>query len=276
MSSKGFLIYASGEEYVKQAYLCALSIIASGNRYPISIVTDTELVEKYKKVFDNVIETPWNTPTKSRFHTENRWKLYHATPYEETIVLDSDVLIQQDLESFWTLMKNYDLYYPTRVFTYRKDLVTSNYYRKAFVANSLPNVYNTLHFFRKCDKSKEYYAWLETISNNWELFYGKFCKEYYPKQPSMDITCAIAAKIMDIDTEITNVKMDLPMIVHMKPAIQRWENAISKWQDRVGVYVNKKLNLKVGNHLQDTVFHYTENDFVTDDIIRKYESCLTE
>ena len=55
MSSKGFLIYASGEEYVKQAYLCALSIIASGNRYPISIVTDTELVEKYKKVIYKVI-----------------------------------------------------------------------------------------------------------------------------------------------------------------------------------------------------------------------------
>ena len=139
MSNKGFLIYASGEEYVKQAYLCALSIIASGNQYPVSIVTDTNVPTKYKK-------------TDSRFHTENRWKLYHATPYEETIVLDSDVLVQQDLGPFWGLMKNYDLYYPTRVFTYRKDLVTSNYYRKAFVANNLPNVYNTLHFFRKCDK----------------------------------------------------------------------------------------------------------------------------
>jgi len=275
MSNKGFLIYASGEEYVKQAYLCALSIIASNNQYPISIVTDTQLIEKYKKVFDKIIETPWNTSTDSRFHTENRWKLYHATPYEETIVLDSDILVQKDLEPFWKLMKNYDLYYPTRVFTYRKDLVTNNYYRKAFVANNLPNVYNTLHFFRKCEKSKEYYAWLETISNNWELFYGNFCKNYYPKQPSMDITCAIAAKIMDIDTEITNAKMDLPMIVHMKPAVQNWENAISKWQDRVGAYVNNNLNLKIGNHLQDTVFHYTENDFVTDDIIRKYESCLT-
>lgn len=276
MSNKGFLIYASGEEYVKQAYLCALSIIASGNQHPVSIVTDTPLLEKYKKVFDKVIETPWNTKTDSRFHTENRWKLYHATPYEETIVLDSDVLVQQDLEPFWNLMKNYFLYYPSRVFTYRKDLVTSNYYRKAFVANNLPNVYNTLHFFRKCERSKEYFTWLETISNNWELFYGNFCKDYYPKQPSMDITCAIAAKIMDIDTEITNSKMDLPMIVHMKPAIQKWQNLVTSWQDRVGVYVNDRLDLKIGNHLQDTVFHYTENDFVTDDIIGKYETCLKD
>ncbi len=41
------------------------------------------------------------------------------------------------------------------------------------------------------------------------------------------------------------------------------------------MYVNNNLNLKIGNYLQDTVFHYTENDFVTDDIIGKYESCLT-
>ena len=78
---------------------------------------------------------------------------------------------------------------------------------------------------------------------------------------------------MDIDTTFTNSTIDLPMIVHMKPSIQNWLNQTSKWQDRVGTYVTDDAILKVGNHLQDTVFHYTENDFVTDNIIRKYEQC---
>jgi len=180
----------------------------------------------------------------------------------------------QNLDYLWSFFKNYDIYYPTRAFTYRKDLVTSDYYRKAFTANNLPNVYNALHFFRKSDKSKEYYTLIELISNNWELFYGNFCKNAFPKKPSMDITCAIASKILDIDTEITNARQDMPMLVHMKPAIQGWENSISNWQDRVGVYLTSDLKLKIGNHLQDTVFHYTESNFVTDDIIGKYELCL--
>ncbi len=273
MSSKGFLIYASGKEFVTQAYLWALSIRASGNKYPVSIVTNDKLSAKYKKVFDKIVDIPWYKETTSRFQTEHRWKNYHATPYDETIVLDSDVLIQQDLEAFWSLMKNYDLYYPSRVFTYRKELITNNFYRKAFVKNNLPSVYNTLHYFKKCELCKEYYAWVELICNNWELFYGNFCQEFYPKQPSMDITAAIAAKIMNIDTQFTNATLDLPMIVHMKPAIQNWLNETSSWQDRVGSYIADDATLKVGNHLQDTVFHYTENNFVTDDIIRKYEQC---
>lgn len=274
MSSKGFLIYAEGDSYVKQAYLCAMSVIATKNSYPISIVTADIVPEEYKWAFDKIIDTPWYNPTDSRFKTEHRWKLYHATPYEETIVLDADVLVLQNLDYVWSFFRNYDMYYPTRVYTYRKDLVTSDYYRKAFTANNLPNVYNTLHYFKKCDKSKEYYAWVELISNNWELFYGHFCKEYFPKQASMDVTCAIAAKIMDIDTEITNTSLNIPMITHMKPAIQGWGQRCSNWQTRVGTYLTDDLKLKIGNHLQDNIFHYTEKDFVTDTIIGKYESCL--
>lgn len=274
MSSKGFLIYAEGEVYIKQAYLCALSILTSGNKYPVSIVTCDTVPNEYKQVFDQIIPIPWYEKSDSRFKTEHRWKLYHATPYDETIVLDSDVLVLQDLDYFWNLMRNYDLYYPTRAFTYRKELVTSDYYRKAFTANKLPNVYNALHYFKKCDKCKEFFAWIELVSNNWELFYGHFCKEFYPKAPSMDITCAIALKIMDIDTEATNIRQDAPMLVHMKPKIQNWRKQTTTWQDKVGVYLSDDLNLKIGNHLQNTVFHYTENDFVTDDIIGKYEQCL--
>jgi hypothetical protein len=271
---KGFLIFAQGEEYIKQAYLCALSIIATKNSYPVSIVTSDKISKEYKWAFDKIIPVPWFEKSDSRFQTEHRWKLYHATPYNETIVLDADVLILQNLDYLWNIFNNYEIYYPTRVFTYRKDLVTSNFYRKAFTSNNLPNVYNALHFFKKSDKSKEYYTWVELISNNWQLFYGHFCKEHFPAQPSMDITCAIAAKIMDIDTEITNVKQDLPMLVHMKPKIQHWVQDTETWANRVGVYLTDDLKLKIGNHLQDTVFHYVDNNFVTDTIIGKYENAV--
>lgn len=274
MSSKGFLLYAEGAEYVKQAYLCAMSLIATQNSYPVSIVTSTEVPEEYKWVFDKIIEIPWYTESNSRFQTEHRWKLYHATPYNETIVLDTDILVLQNLEYAWNFFKNYYIFYPTRVFTYRQELVSSDYYRKAFTANNLPNLYNTLHYFKKTEKSKEYYAWVELICNNWELFYGHFCKEYFPKQPSMDITCAIAAKILDVDTEITNQKQDIPMIVHMKTAIQGWHQPVPTWQHKVGTYITDDLKLKIGNHLQSTVFHYTENDFAEERIIRKYEAWL--
>lgn len=274
MNGKGYCIFADGKEYVEQAYLCALSILASNNSYPVSLITNYPVPDRFYNIFDNIIAIPWYKEDNTRLKIENRWKIYHATPYEQTIVLDSDVLVLQNLDYAWNLLENYYVYYPTRVYTYRSELIKSDYYRKAFTANELPNFYNCLHYFKKSDRAKEFFSWVEIITNNWELFYGHFCAEYYPKQPSMDVTTAIAAKIMDCDTAISNNSSDIIEIVHMKSQIQNWKMPTSRWQDRVGVYLNENLQLKIGNYQQNTVFHYTENDFVTQDKIRKYEKCL--
>lgn len=274
MQGKGFLIYAEGEHYVKQAYLAALSIRASGNEFPVSLVTNNTLNAKQRAIFDQIIDIPWYVESNTVLKTENRWKMYHASPYYETIVLDSDTLVLQNLHSFWNFLNNYNIYFPTRVFTYRKEPVQSDYYRKAFAANSLPNFYNCVHYFKKSDWSKQFFEWVQTVSDNWELFYGKFCAEYYPKEPSMDITTAIASKILDCDLEISNQKQTAPEIVHLKPQVQNWRMPKNRWQNKVGVYLTEDLQLKIGNHRQDSVIHYTEKDFCTDDKIAKYEKQL--
>ena len=44
----------------------------------------------YKHVFDNIIPIPWgNLAKNSDWKIENRWKLYHLSPYEHTIVMDA-------------------------------------------------------------------------------------------------------------------------------------------------------------------------------------------
>jgi hypothetical protein len=274
MNSRGFVIYAEGKTHLKQAYLAALSLQAADNTYPISVITNCTVSKKFRKAFDKIIEIPWYEESQTDLCAENRWKIYHATPYENTIVLDSDVLVLENLEYFWNFVENYELYFPTEVFTYRKEKITSDYYRKAFTENNLPNLYNCVHYFSKSQFAQEFYAWVELVTNNWELFYGKFCSEHYPKQPSMDVTAAIVSKILDCDTEISNQNNDLLEIIHMKPMIQNWNNPKSTWQSNVGTYLTEDLQLKIGNHRQDTVFHYTENSFCQDNIIRKFEECL--
>ncbi len=48
-------------------------------------------MEKYKyfkSLFDNIIDIPWIE--EQRYAVEHRWKLYHISPYEETVVLDTN------------------------------------------------------------------------------------------------------------------------------------------------------------------------------------------
>ena len=274
MKSKGFLIFADDKTHLQQAYLCALSIKASNNKYPVSVVTDAYTESKHSEVFDEIKRIPWKNADFTQLQAENRWKIYHITPYERTIVLDSDILVLQNLEYFWNAVSQYQIYYPTTVFSYRQEVITSDYYRKAFTNNKLPNFYNAFHYFEKSDFAHEFFDWMETVTNNWQLFYGHYCKENYPNYPSMDITAAIVAKILDCDDLISNQEQTMPNLVHMKPKIQGWKQPTSRWQDKVGVYLNNDLELKIGNHRQNTVFHYTENTFPVQDMIRKYEKCL--
>jgi hypothetical protein len=271
--SKGFLIYAKGSDYLKQAYLCTLSIKASKNSYPVTIVTD-DVSRVTTDVYDNVIEVPWKDNDTTRYQTSSRWKNYHATPYDETIVLDSDVLVLQNIDKWWEFLEKYDIFFPSRVYTYRNELVTSDYYRKAFVVNHLPNLYSGFHYFKKSDKSKEFFEWLELISNNWELFYGKMCSEYYPKVPSFDISVAIASKILGVEHVITNKKIDFLRFTHMKPRLQGWNYPKDLWTNQVGVYLRPNLDLIIGNFYQTGIFHYVENEFVTSNMIECYENAL--
>ena len=272
--SKGFVMMAVGRDYVLQACLCAMSIKHTGNMFPISVITNDKIPSKYKKLFDKVVKIPWSNNKVDRFATTDRWKIYHASPYEETIILDTDILILQSLNDFWKTLANYNLYFLTTVHTYRHKEVTSNYYRKAFTENKLPNLYSAVHYFKKSPEAHNFYKWVELVSNNWEFFYGQFCKEFYPKLPSMDITYAIVSKILDIDTEVVNSKSKFPMLVHMKPRIQEWRHVSTSWQTKVGAYLTDDCLLTIGNTLQQGVFHYTENDFVRQEFLDRYANAI--
>lgn len=272
--SKGFVMMAIGDDYVAQACLCAMSIKQSGNMYPVSIITNNKVPSLYQTLFDKIIEIPWTNKDTDRFATTDRWKIYHASPYEETIVLDTDILVLQSLNDFWKELNNYDLYFVSNAYTYRHDLITSNYYRKAFTENKLPNLYSAVHYFKKGDTSHEFYKWVELVSNNWELFYGQYCKEHYPKAPSMDVTYAIVSKILDIDTEIYNSKSKYPMFVHMKARIQGWKIPAETWQTKVGAYLTENGHLTIGNTLQQGIFHYTENSFARQEFLGRYAKMI--
>lgn len=279
--TKGIIVLAQNTDsidYVRQAYALALSLKLSQTvPVNISIITNDSVPQEYRSMFDNIIEIPWgDSSPDSRFKVENRWKIYHASPYDRTLVLDTDMLVLDDLSSVWSTFENYKVYYTSKVQTYRNEPVTSDFYRMAFTANDLPNLYSALHYFEKSEFAKEFYSWLELITNNWELFYGKYVSEHYPSRASMDVTAAVTAKILDVENSITNSKHDPVLFTHMKSHVQNWKQPPDSWLTAVAAYFNDSCQLKIGNFQQTGIFHYTEKEFLTDSMIRKMEfKCQT-
>ena len=103
--TQGYLVIAqnNANDYVRQAYALALSIKATQpNINNISLVTDDTVPEQYLSAFDKIIPIPFgDAASSSSWKVENRWKLYHASPYDETIVLDVDMLVLDNIENVW-------------------------------------------------------------------------------------------------------------------------------------------------------------------------------
>lgn len=277
--NKGYLIFAQDaalKKYTKCAYALALSIKKQMSNASISIVTDNQLPQKYNLIFDNVIPVPWrdfSNTVSTTYKTEDRWKLYHCSPYEETFVLDADMLVLSNLDHWWLYLEKYDVFVTSTVKDYRSNTVTGRYYRKAFDSNNLPDFYSGLMYFKKSDFAKEFFQWVEDINNNWQLFYGEFVSQNYPKVPSMDVSVSLAAKILNCENNISH-QGSLVTFTHMKSYIQGWETATESWQDSVGSYFNQNCELKIGNYQQYGVFHYTEYSFLNDIMINQLEKSL--
>lgn len=276
--SKGYVVLAqnSEDDYVKQACLLAMSLHATNIDPKITLVTNDDVPDEYIEFFDQCIPIPWGDDAQdSDWKIENRWKLYHASPYDETIVLDTDMVVLQDLTEWWKFLGNYQLYFTNNVYTYRGDIIKDTYYRKGFIVNQLPNLYTGLHYFKKCNFAHEFYKWMEFITQNWELFYSQFHSEYYPSRPSMDATAAIAAKILNVENQIVNQVAKYPTFTHMKPYCQGWDFPKESWSSVVDVHLTTDLELFIGNFRQAGIFHYTEKDFASDKILRTYKEKLS-
>lgn len=272
--SKGFVVLAQNNknvDYIKQAYALALSVKSTqASVTNISLVTNNKVPKKYKSVFDKIIPIPWNDDAKNtQWKVENRWKLYHASPYYETIVLDADMLLLEDISLWWDYCSNFDIRFCSKITNYKLENVIDVVHRKTFIANNLSNVYHALHYFKKSDNVAEFYKILEFVVNNWELCYGKFAPDEYQNWLSMDLACAIAIEISGLQ-HIVDVNSPL-QFTHMKTPIQGWSINPESWQDMVSYYLTSTGKLVVGNITQGNVFHYVEKNFITDNLLMELE-----
>lgn len=274
--SKGHVFVAqnSNVDYVRQAYALALSIKSKNKDVTDTcIITNDKIPKEYEHAFDHIVSIPWSDlAERSPWKIENRWKVIYASPFDQSLVYDTDMLLLDSNDYVWNHLENHDLYFTSLVQDYRSNVITSDFYRKTFTANNLPNVYSGFFYFNKSKKSYEFFKWLEVIINNWSKFYLDYLKDCQQDFCSIDVSAALALRF--INEESIVVDNSLLKFTHMKPAVQGWKNVPINWTSVLSVYMDEMCNLKVGNHTQRGLFHYVEDEFLTDDIINKLKRKL--
>lgn len=273
----GYLIIVSKNDtvdYLKLAYSLAMSIKITQPEIfnSIALVIDTKnRLKKIKSswVFDHVIE--WDQES----HWDGRAWMDKLSPFDSTVCLDADMLFTRDI-SHWIdyFNNNCDLYIANKSFTYKGEIVTSDFYRKAFTANKFPNLYSFFTFFKKeSERAKQFFKLSRYITRYPDEFLNNFSRNFKPKIVGTDEAFAMSADILDIADDIA-YNLEFPRIVHMKPMVQNWPWQADKCSDHVSLYFNKQNQIKIGNYFQSDIIHYVEKDLITDEIISIQEEKL--
>jgi hypothetical protein len=247
------------------AYALALSIKNTqkeGYDKVALVIDNPEAITNLKSswVFDKVIQ--WD---KETFWDGRSW-MDKLTPFDQTVCLDADMLFFRDY-SHWIehFIDNTDLYVANKAYTYRGEVITDSFYRKAFVENDLPNLYSFYTFFKKdSTQASEFFNLGRYILKNPTEFKSVFLTKHRPKIIGTDEAFALSAKLLDIDV---SYNMEFPKVVHMKPMVQNWPWPANSVSDHVGFYFDLNGKLKIGNFQQHDIVHYVEKNIITDEIV---------
>jgi hypothetical protein len=162
---KGVLLFAFNSptvNYVDMAIATAKRINHFLN-LPVTLVTDNAFDSTYK--FDKVVIAPAetsNTKNNEIWINKGRYRAYDLSPYNETIVLDTDYLVNSDM-----LLKVFDMYDDFMCPNKTRFILQPDSPQEQISPTGPNTLWATVIAFRKTNKMKQLFECLEMVQKNY-------------------------------------------------------------------------------------------------------------
>ena len=258
--SKGFLIYApdsNQKDVVDSATLLALSIKVSQNKYNNVAVLTNDKTKFSLQYFDEIIEFPINV---AELEVDNMWQVIHATPFEETIFCDNNMLFFKDLQYEFEYMSYFNLLFPQNTISFNFEHNT--YLTKHIEECKLQNILCDIFFFKKTGKSiYEFFNMLEIVSKNWREIYYNTMKSYRPEKQDIYTNMSVAMQLSRYDL-LCNIYTDK----------LNYTKSEQGWTEQYNYFLNDKCNLIIENYLMQSPLQINDKNFITDEILNTYKT----
>jgi hypothetical protein len=186
--SKGVLLFAQNNhsiDYIKQALFCAKKIKKHLN-LPVALATDNADYLKntfpyYERYIDHVLELNWYECKQKRTYRDGtmstrdlEWRnhdrvtAYDITPFDETIVMDTDFIIGND-----SLLNAFDTDQDFLIFRHITDLNMDrpDEYRFNKISDRSVDMYwATVFYFKKTESMRLFFDLITHIKENWNFY----------------------------------------------------------------------------------------------------------
>ena len=231
--SKGYLIYAVDEPYISKAQALKKSIEYHTNN-DVTIISDNFPYEDITK------KSEWHKNTFTS-NLLNLWQIYWATPYDETIVLDADMLFLNDYSYWWDYLSKFDLLFPNTIINYKQETIKPEQYDKILTAHEVRPAYEKMFYFKKGQEAQELFTMLEQVLKN----YRSISLEIFPnKRPTSLRTSHVfpaCIKMLGIEDKVYD-KNNIFKYIDMKlsclnASVKKWDEDLYYWGDMTNFYI---------------------------------------
>jgi hypothetical protein len=215
MNEKGIVIFAHNNKQVDYGILATVAAgLAKKNlKVPVTLITDKTTIEwmqesgtylKAIPIFHKIILVENEEFNNHRllfdgtdsqivpFKNLNRNSVWNLTPYETTLLIDSDFLIFSDyLDKFW------DLDFDVMISSAMQDIkgTRAGILDKRISETGVRMLWATTVMFKKNHRSKLFFDLVDYIKDNYKHYADLF--RFNPKQYRNDISFSIAKHILD-------------------------------------------------------------------------------
>jgi len=250
---KGFLWFAlnnSDTDYIDLSRTLASSIKKHNRQNKVCIVTDKPVEDQ---LFDHVRVLTNDASANESWKLSNEYKAFNLTPFTHTIKLEADMLFTSNTDWWWNHLWQHDQVFSYHCRNYKDEVCRQSSYRKLFVRNSLPDVYNGLHYFRKSVRAKSFFDLCKTITLNWQEVRQHMLVNCHDEQPTTDVVYALANKIQD-PLQTKKVDFEWFKFMHNKSSINRVSPGMDNDNYLYPVRTNETLYM--GGYRQHRIVHY--------------------
>lgn len=192
--SRGVVLFGINNTLVDYVQLCVMASAFVKKNMPgtsVTLITDASSVYTYDltdrppltKFFDHIVKVPGNFKegfannrqyrdtryhsTEASFRNESRSLIYTLTPYDETLLLDSDFLVcNKSLSAVWGCSEDVLLNAKATGLDH-KQLVGEEFRLNAF---GIRMYWATVIYFKKNDRAKMLFDLVEHIRDNWDFY----------------------------------------------------------------------------------------------------------
>lgn len=289
MSSKGYLTIAqngSGTDYVRAAYGLALSLKATQigvSALSVAVEDPSTVPEEYLWAFDEVVQIPENDDARDeRWKIHNKWKVNQITPYDETVLLDADMIFPTDVSDWWELLSRRTFWACTNIMGFHNKSVKVRKYKdnpyRFYWPSVLPDIYTAFMYFKKSSLTDEICHVAGIAMHNWDEFRHYYFEEQSPKKVSGDLAFATAINVLDVEEYCTLPDVEIPCFTHMKSKLFGVHDydLSEDWTIHIDSLLRDDITLMVNTFVQRFPFHYHVKDWLTDENLAILEKAARE